>query len=93
MKKLSKIICILLCFSLLLCSCTKADENHLDKIKTYLSNNQFNECQQIIAALNEEEKQKLNNDICKLIADKFNELSTIERIDFNNLFDLSTYDS
>ncbi len=93
MKKLLKFICVFMSITLLLCSCTKPDNNHLDKFKYYLSNNQFNECQQLIATLNDEEKHSLNNDICNLIANKFNELAKIERIDFNNPYDLSSYDN
>lgn len=92
MKKLLKFICVFMSITLLLCSCTKPDNNHLDKFKNYLSNNQFNECQQLVAELSDEEKQSLNNDICNLIANKFNELAKIERVDFNELYDLSTYD-
>ncbi|MGN1161362.1 MAG: hypothetical protein ACI4SX_03850 [Candidatus Fimenecus sp.] len=94
MKRSLKVICILLSLTVILTSCSIGRSSKiLDRISTLLEENKFNECRQYISELKPEEIAEINNDACKLIAEKFTGITESHSVDLKKLYILSAYDN
>lgn len=94
MKRIFKVICPLLIFSILFSSCTfNNSEKALEQFNSYIKNNEFNNCFQYVRELDNDEKSVINNDVCNSIIDKFIELKEKTSIDETNIYDLSLIDT
>ncbi|MGN0569353.1 MAG: hypothetical protein ACI4N4_02490 [Candidatus Fimenecus sp.] len=92
MKRSLKVICILLSLTVILTSCSIGRSSKaLDRIDALLEENKFNECRQYISELKPEQLAEINDDTCKLIAEKFESITQSYSVDLNNLYILSAY--
>ena len=94
MKRITKLISPLLIIAILFSSCTfNSSEKTLEQIKTLITENEFNTCLQFIEDLENEEKTKINDNVCNIVINKFIELRDKTKIDETNIFDLSLIDT
>lgn len=94
MKRFLKIISPLLIIAILLSSCTfNKTEKSLEQIKSYLANNEYNACYQLVKEMEVEDKQAINKDVCDSIINKFIELRSKTKINETNFYDLSLIDT
>lgn len=92
MKKFLKVISLILAITIFFCSCSKSAKTHLSNINEFLSSDKLNECQQYITELSSEERAAINNDVCNLVALKFQEYAEKNNLDFKDLYNLKLYD-
>lgn len=94
MKRIFKIICPLLIISIIFSSCNlDSSKKTIEQINTYISENDFNSCLQYVKELDSDEKNRINNDVCNTVINKFLELKNKTKIDETNIFDLSLIDT
>ena len=92
MKRILKAICILLSLTVILTSCSVGRSSKVvDRIGTLLEENKFNECRQYVSELKPEQLAEINNDACKLIAEKFESITQSYSVDLNKIYILSAY--
>ena len=87
MKRISKAICVLLSLTVILTSCSVGRSSKvIDRIGTLLEENNFNECRQYVSELKPEQLAEINNDACKLIAEKFESITQSYSVDLNKIY-------
>ncbi len=93
MKRITKFVCLILSVTVILTSCGFNSNKAIDEINTYLNDNNFNACLEYVKELNQEEKNAINDDVCNAVTSKFLELKSNTKIDLNNVYDLSAFDT
>ena len=94
MKRFFKIISPLLIIAILLSSCAfNKTEKSLEQIKSYLTDNEYNACYQLVKEMEVEDKQAINKEVCDSVINKFIELRSKTKINESNFYDLSLIDT
>lgn len=93
MKRILKVICIFLAITLAFSSCSLDGNKILKEINEYIANDDYNGCYEYVMGLDQDKKEKINDEVCNTIITKFIELKDKTDVSFENIYDLSTYDT